>query len=127
NIARRAHHHAGARKVGVIPQAFREAEVYNFHAAAVIKQKVARLNIPMDDRTAVSVFQTLGSLDNIIKLLRESDIRFRGNQGVQSFTLDEFHYDDRVTAGILLGPVEPPDIRMVQHESRHGFPLEPLK
>src|SRR6185503_686819 len=74
-VVRAAHHRAGLRQLGRLPQHLGDAEVADLHLAATVEQDVARLDVAVDDALAMRGVEPLGSLPSDAQHLAELEWR----------------------------------------------------
>ncbi len=126
HVAQRAHHLVlgGQRRIADGADEFGQAEVGDFHSAALVEQNVFRLDVAMHDPFVMGELQGVANLRHDgQRILRR---HFAGsNRLPQIHAVNEFH-DDIKQPVALAEVVDADDIRMIQPGQRAGLAREPF-
>ncbi len=102
-----------------------QAEVENFHVAALREENVSRLDVPMDDSFGVRGIKSVRNLNRNVEQLVDGQRAFENALG-QRLALEQLH-DDEVPALVLGNLMDGANVRMIQSGSGARFALEPLE
>src|SRR5690348_13571066 len=106
----------------VLGEELGEAEIKNFHNAAVRHENVGRLDVAMDDAFLVGGVERVRELDTDIN----SSWNWKGtkrNEFVERLAFEQFHGDEGA-AVVLFDGMNSADARMIEHGSGARFAQE---
>ena len=106
----------------VFRQKLGEAEIENFHLAALANKNVCRLDVAMQDAFFVRSIESVGKLNSNFQRARDGDTA-GGDQFVERLPLQQLHRDERLRLE-LFDRVNRADARVIQRGGRARFAQE---